>query len=223
VKQVQLWDRGSNAVVLATLLDKVNAEQLIQTEAEWRRFHVDARERGNVIVPEHNHCDWSKKARDLKLAAYRCLGISFAGQTQGLVMVSLLAVPGRSTAHKGKPVLYVKYIESAPWNLKSYAGDNAKFGWIGTCLIRSAIAVSMDEEFRGRIALHSLPQAEPFYGRFMENLGLSPDVENLRYFELSEDAAATFSKEGTYENTKNQQRNCSPIGERRRQLQYLGG
>jgi hypothetical protein len=201
---------------------KVKASQLIQTEAEWRRFRVNAMECGSVIVPEHNHWNWSIKARDLKFAAYRCLGISFAGQTQGLVMVSLLGVPGRSAAHQGKPVLYVKYIESAPWNLKSYASDGAKFGWIGTSLIRAAIALSIDEEFRGRIALHALPQAEPFYGRFMQDLGPSPDVENLRYFELSEDGAAQFLKEGIYEHTQNQQRDCSPIGERGRQLQHLG-
>ena len=202
---------------------KVNVEELIQTEAEWRRFRADVGASARAIVPEHNHWDWSKKARNLKLAAYRCMGISFAGQTQGLVMVSLLALPGRSTAHRGKPVLYVKYVESAPWNLRSYAGDNAKFGWIGTGLIRAAIAVSIDQEFRGRIALHSLPRAESFYGQFMEDFGLSPDVENLRYYELSADGAAQFLKEGTYENTKNRQRNCSPIGERRRQLQHLGG
>jgi hypothetical protein len=80
---------------------------------------------------------------------------------------------------KVKPVLYVKYIESAPWNLRGYAGAGARFGGIGISLIRAAIAVSLEEEFRGRIALHSLPQSEPFYGRFMEDLGIDPDVEGF--------------------------------------------
>jgi hypothetical protein len=75
--------------------------------------------------------------------------------------------------------LYVKYIESAPWNLRGYAGAGARFGGIGISLIRAAIAVSLEEEFRGRIALHSLPQSEPFYGRFMEDLGIDPDVEGF--------------------------------------------
>jgi hypothetical protein len=56
-------------------------------------------------------------------------------------------------------------IESAPWNLKGYVGAGARFGGVGISLIRAAIAVSLEEEFRGRIALHSLPQSEPFYGR----------------------------------------------------------
>jgi len=59
-------------------------------------------------------------------------------------------------------------------------------------LIRAAVAVSVEEEFRGRIALHSLPQSEPFYGRFMEDLGIDPDVEELRYFEMSEERALKF-------------------------------
>jgi hypothetical protein len=66
----------------------------------------------------------------------------------------------------------------------------------GISLIRAAIAVSLEEEFRGRIALHSLPQSEPFYGRFMEDLGIDPNVEKLRYFEMSEERALKFVKGG---------------------------
>jgi hypothetical protein len=90
----------------------------------------------------------------------------------------------------------VKYIESAPWNLKGYVGAGARFGGIGISLIRAAIAVSVEEEFRGRIALHSLPQSESFYGRFMEDLGIDPYVEKLRYFEMSEERALKFIRGG---------------------------
>ena len=62
--------------------------------------------------------------------------------------------------------------------------------------MRAAIAVSLEEEFRGRIALHSLPQSEPFYARFMEDLGIDLDVEKLRYFEMSEERAVKFMKGG---------------------------
>lgn len=48
----------------------------------------------------------------------------------------------------------------------------------------------------GRIALHSLPQSESFCGRFMEDLGIDPDVEGLRYFEMSEERALEFMRGG---------------------------
>ena len=109
-------------------------------------------------------------------------------------MVSTLGAPGRSASHKGKPVLYVKYIETAPWNLREYVGDAARFGGVGTSLIVAAIELSAEEEFRGRIALHSLPQSEQFYAKFMDDLGIDDDVEGLRYFEMTEEQAIRFMK-----------------------------
>ena len=107
-------------------------------------------------------------------------------------MLLTLGVSGRSVFHRDKPVLYVKYLEAAPWNLRQYVGSGARFGGVGTSLITAAIAVSHEEEFRGRIALHSLPQAEQFYARFMQDLGIDQNVEGLRYFEMTEGQAAKF-------------------------------
>lgn len=147
-------------------------------------------------MPEHNHWNWDRKSYDLKFTAYRCIGIRCDGEIQGLMMVSTLATEGRSAANKRKPVLYVKYVESAPWNLKAYVGEDTRFGGVGTALICAAIEVSAEEEFKGRIALHSLPQSEQFYARFMEDLGIDPEGENLRYFEMSEEQSKTFLKGG---------------------------
>jgi len=91
-------------------------------------------------------------------------------------------------------MVYFKYIETAPWNLKDYVDDKAKFAGVGTSLIVAAIEVSIEEGFEGRIALHSLPQSEQFYSRFMEDLGIDKKVEGLRYFELSEEQADKFIK-----------------------------
>ncbi len=44
----------------------------------------------------------------------------------------------------------------------------------------------------GRLALHSLPQAEKFYDRFMDDLGLDWNVENLRLFELTQEKALKY-------------------------------
>jgi hypothetical protein len=199
MNKAQLWERETDQVISAELLPEMTPEQVVQAGERWERFRGRARarlRRAHAPVPEHDHWDWNEKSHDLRFAAYRCLGIRHEDEIQGLMMISTLAVEGRLPIHKGKPVLYVKYIESAPWNLKGYVGPAARFGGIGISLIRAAIAVSLEEEFRGRIALHSLPQSEPFYGRFMEDLGIDPDVEKLRYFEMGEERALKFAKGG---------------------------
>jgi hypothetical protein len=199
MNRAQLWERKTDRIVSAELLPEMTPEQVVQAGEHWERFRVRARarlRRARAPVPEHDHWDWDEKSHDLKFTAYRCLGIRYEDEVQGLMMISTLAVEGRLPVHKGKPVLYVKYIESAPWNLKGYVSADARFGGIGVSLIRAAIAVSLEEEFRGRIALHSLPQSEPFYGRFMEDLGIDPNVEKLRYFEMSEERALKFVKGG---------------------------
>jgi hypothetical protein len=199
MNKAQLWERKTDQIVSAELLPEMTPEQVVQTGEHWQRFRVQARERlrrERASVPEHDHWNWDEKSHYLKFTAYRCLGIRYDDEVQGLMMISTLAVEGRLPIHKGKPVLYVKYIESAPWNLKGYMGAEARFGGIGISLIRAAIAASLEEEFRGRIALHSLPQSEPFYARFMEDLGIDLDVEKLRYFEMSEERAVKFMKGG---------------------------
>jgi hypothetical protein len=199
MRPARLWDRKTNLVLNAEVLADVTPEKLVAVEKTWHKYREEAKARrvqSGLAVPGHNHWRWDEKAQELKFTAYRCLAVQHEGEVQGLSMVSTLAVPGQAAVHKGKPVLYVKYIETAPWNLRDYVGDDARFGGVGSSLIVAAIEVSIEEEFRGRIALHSLPQSEQFYKKFMENLGIDKDVEGLRYFELSEEQAHNFMKGG---------------------------
>ncbi len=199
MRRARLFDRKTNLVVSAEVIGEVTPKQLVETEERWKKFRLEAREKRKKLgipVPEHNHWNWDEKSLDLKFTAYRCLGIEHEQQMQGLMMISTLAVQGRSSVHKGKPALYVKYLEAAPWNLKQYVGDDARFGGVGISLIAAAIETSVDEEFRGRIALHSLPQAEAFYSKYMEDLGIDLDMEKLCYFEMSEGDALKFVKGG---------------------------
>ena len=58
----------------------------------------------------------------------------------------------------------------------------------------AAVELSLQEEFRGRIALHSLPQADEFY---RVKCGMSPlckdtKYENLTYFEMTPEQAQAF-------------------------------
>lgn len=196
-----LWDRRRQQVVAAEVAPQVSAPELTEIGIAWQRFRRKAHRprRASELAadpakPEHNHWDWGRKAEYLRYAAYRCVGVRHAGDMQGLMLISLVGTAGRSKSHAGKPVLYVHYLESAPWNLKQYVGDEAQFGGVGFCLILEAIAISQEEGFRGRVGLHSLPQAEGFYSEFMEDLGRDRKVENLRYFELSQAAAESLMK-----------------------------
>jgi hypothetical protein len=66
-------------------------------------------------------------------------------------------------------------------------------------MIRAAIALSEELEFKGRIGLHSLPQANSFYANTcgMSDLGMDADYQNLRYFEMTPEQAEAFIAKGT--------------------------
>ena len=68
-----------------------------------------------------------------------------------------------------------------------------RFGLVGKVFLAGAIQLSRDTGFRGRVGLHSLPQADPFYHSCgMTDLDIDPAVENLRYFEMTPAQAQAF-------------------------------
>ena len=92
----------------------------------------------------------------------------------------------------GKPLVYVDYLEVAPWN-QSFAGTSKKYRGAGPILLTAAVELSFDEGFKGRVGLHSLPQAESFYEKEgMIDLGPDAQVQNLRYYEMTSDVAQTL-------------------------------
>ena len=72
----------------------------------------------------------------------------------------------RLPEQEGQALIYVDYIEVAPWNLKTLMlglGEGPRFNAIGSRLIEAAVRRSVEEECKGRIGLHSLPITEQFY------------------------------------------------------------
>jgi hypothetical protein len=54
----------------------------------------------------------------------------------------------------------------------------------------------MDLGFKGRIALHSLPQANAWYERLgMATFGPDAEKQNLNYYEMTAEGAAAFIRE----------------------------
>jgi len=142
-------------------------------------------------MPQHWHWDWGQKVPRLRLLTYRGVGVECAGEMQGLMLIAAAGHAARLPPEMGKPIVYIDYVESAPWNVPPLA-EEARFGGVGKRLIGVAVRASSDEGFHGRLGPHSLPQAEAFYEQKcgMVRVGVDPDYESLTYFELTRERAA---------------------------------
>jgi hypothetical protein len=140
--------------------------------------------------PQHFHWDWCKKQGFLSLLSYRSMAIECEGDWHGLSMLDLDS--HRSWFDRKRPLVYVEFLETAPWNIVGF-GLPRRFGGVGDQLMRAAVELSIAMGWDGRLGLHSLPQAEAFYRRCgMSDLGIDPAKENLRYFELTREQASAF-------------------------------
>lgn len=201
VSPIYLLDVGSNTAVEAELRDAIEEQQLADWEALWVPSLIEAIKRLHAASvprskwPQSRHWHWRDKLQAIEqLLAHKTFSIVCRGETQGLMVVNLTKA-ARHPDHKGKPLAYVEYLETAPWNRPELFGQ-PRYRGIGMLLIRAAIALSEEEEFKGRIGLHSLPQADRFYREKcgMTDLGEDGGYQNLRYFEMTPEQAQTFVK-----------------------------
>ena len=194
-RPTRLFNRANEKVVPAEILNEISRDELIDVHMDWQPARLDALKNLRNQAkpwPENWHWDWGTKADNLNFLAYRCFAVECEGRTQGLMMISTIGWRGRIDTRAAKPVLYIEYIESAPWNLAALV-ESPQFSGVGVALMQAAIQVSVDEGFAGRIALHSLPQSQPFYRRYMHDLDIDlSHAEKLCYFEMTEDQAKKF-------------------------------
>ncbi len=201
---VILLRRINEEEVAATLREDLKPADLIAIEREWahdrdrlrRELFRSGIDRGNW--PQSLHWDWSKKAPELTLLASTGYAIEFEGATQGVMLTK--TAPCVSLLEKGKPLVYIDYLEVAPWNWNvAELGRDGEFRGVGSVLFFIAILQSQREGYHGRVGLHALPQAEPFYAGNacrMTWLGPDRDKQNLSYYELTRDEAARHLSEG---------------------------
>jgi hypothetical protein len=183
---IQIVDRQSGAVIDAELICDLSEAELVEAE----RLYRSARVHSTLLAvssdsprPENSDWDWSLKALNPDASSCRFFAIRHNGSIEGLLMLNMTPVTSR--LDDSKRVLYIEYIETAPWNQRAYAGKSARYGGIGTQLLRIAIQSSLEAGCEGRIALHSLPQSEQFYRPIFSEIGIDADVD-LRYFEMDE-------------------------------------
>lgn len=102
----------------------------------------------------------------------------------------------RLAPDQGQPLVYLDFIEVAPWNLR-LSSQQPRYKIVGLTLVRSAVQASLDCGFRGRIGLKALPQAEPFYAQVCGMVPIAPARYNdLVYYEFTATAANEFLQRG---------------------------
>jgi hypothetical protein len=107
---IKILDRASGAFVFATLHQELNAAALLEAEAQWKPLREEAQARLNRLPTsdevEHLHWDWIVKSRKLSLLAYRCMGVEYQGEWQGMMLLLLAGQQSHLTPDVGRPLVY---------------------------------------------------------------------------------------------------------------------
>jgi hypothetical protein len=205
---IRLRNLHKGETVDALLHNGLAEDQIRTAQSEWepvRKQSIQALlAQGYSLedLPKHWGWDWTRKISRLGNPLLGFYGIECDGKMQGLLEVSKEGHFAKLPSQKGKPLIYVKYVETAPWNIKLLE-PKPTFGGVGARLIRVAVELSLDEDCKGRVGLHSLPgnkkgETEWFYQQvcLMEPMEAELDGEGLLYFELTEEKADEFLKGG---------------------------
>ncbi len=204
ISQIYLYNQETQNSVEAELWDAITDKNLGDWELEWtpelhkrlKILHGQGIERSHW--PQSRLWDWRRKLKAIEgLLANQCFSIVCDGVTQAM-MITDLTHRSRIDESKTSHLVYIEYLETAPWNRNSITGETARYTGCGSIMLKAAIELSKQEGFQGRVGLHSLPQANNFYGNKvgMIDLGIDDDYQGLRYFEMTPDIAETFIKEG---------------------------
>lgn len=197
-EDVEIIELSTGNSVTAVLHIGMEELEIIDAEADWAQPRIlalrEIRKAGKK-APEHVHWNWALKAvTNAHLLAVRYFGIEADSKMQGLMVVRLAGKNARLDPDKGKPLVYVDIVETAPWNAREFTTTPLYKG-IGIRLIQAAAKLSIDEGFAGRVGLHSLQQSLPFYINACEMTALGRDANNnLEYFELTAKKAAELLK-----------------------------
>jgi hypothetical protein len=201
---VHIIDNATGQPVEAELFDEVTVEHFIETQQEWRPIVLKAARQlaargSHQLIPQHFHWDWTTKAPELKVLANTFYGIRYENKLQGLMKLETVGqfCRCRLPEQAGNALVYVDYVEVAPWNLKalmSSLGEKARYNAIGSRLIEAAVLKSKEEDCKGRIGLHSLPMTESFYSKAcrMTPVGRDPAKQNLLWLEYTPEQAENF-------------------------------
>jgi hypothetical protein len=106
---------------------------------------------------------------------------------EGIIVIS--PDPKMSRTDPDASLLYVRYLATAPWNREGGIPEIGFLG-IGRLLVARAVLDSVASGHNGRLGLHSLPTASPFYGAIgFDSLGADPAQRGMTLYELRPQSA----------------------------------
>ena len=202
--EVHLLNVRTSEAESAELWNGITEKQLADWEGEWAPELLKAMQRMRRAGvkrqdwPQSRHWDWRRKVAALQgMLANPGFSIVCDDVTQGMMIVNTVNYRGRIEGQKGEHLVYVQYVENAPWN-RPELFNPPRYRGVGSILIRAAVALSQELEFHGRIGLHSLPQANGFYGNTCgtTDLGADSDQQGLHYFEMTPEQTRAFIAKG---------------------------
>jgi len=195
--QVDLYNRESASYDKAEVYQELDQKNFDDFDQLWQpmlakrgaEVHSLA-EAANANVQDARW-DWVGKA---KVAAMMMGQETFAvecGETQGLMLVNLNGF-GQIEVQKGRELIYIELLATAPWNRHKLVAS-PRYKGVGRILIATAISLSIDSGFHGRLGLHSLPQSESWYRNEAKFTDLGLDApKRMHYFEVTVDQAKAF-------------------------------
>ncbi len=184
---IHLLDPAGGPVPAELRFDLTLADVAV-AEGAWGPYRRAAR-------VQHVHWNWLLKFGLLSGSNTTFVGVVCRGVMEGLAQIQVVGKSARLPPAAGDPLVFMEYVESAPWHLRPTAG-HPRLRHIGSQLVRGAILISLRSGCAGRIGLHSLAQAEPFYRDKcrMTELGPDPGYNKMRYFEFTAADATAFEQ-----------------------------
>lgn len=196
--KVPLFDRSVSAFVEATFIDGITWDEIQATQDDWAPEmkalldKLEAAKYPKEKWPEHSHWNWRLKALQAIVEDQRLFGLHRENRMQGLMM---LKPEAKSKLEPKAKQVYIEYVTSAPWNLDIEGVQRGRYKQVGRIMLASAVQLSREQGFRGRVGLYALPQTVTWYqDRGMVEVQ-SAQIKRLRYFELTPEASQAFLPE----------------------------
>jgi hypothetical protein len=187
------WRVNPAVFIPAAIVRHFPASRLPGVEAAWSpaRKELAAAFQAGGFELESSHWNWKMKAERVEAGELDLFAVECEGVIQGLMAIA--PDPRAAVLTPGQSVLYVDFLEAAPWNQHAPARPRC-FGGVGKVLIVEAVLSSQLLGSGGRVGLHSLPQAKRFYEVKcgMTQLGADPNYHDLVYFEYPEEAGTAW-------------------------------
>ena len=196
VGSVVLLDRTSGEPVAADVFRELDDKNFQDIETLWRpmlqrrRAEFPSWEAAGGANAQDSHWEWVDKAKEAERIMGRdTFAVECDGETQGLMLIDVAYA--RLPAQRGRELTYIELLAAAPWNRTKFL-STPRYKGVGRVLVSTAISLSVDLGFNGRIGLHSLPQSTMWYqGAGFTDVEFDTEKE-MRYFEMSESNAAAF-------------------------------